>query len=96
MTGFISFAFTIAMIPWRAFVLFKLWYWFLVPVWPMLAIPKWNLYGVAMLIGFLTADMRNLQTKDDGMNKWVYLAAMSFLSPAMMLLTSWLIKVICL
>jgi hypothetical protein len=92
MSGLISFGFIIAMTPWRAFVLFKLWLWFLVPVWPMLAAPKWNLYGLSIIVTFLTASTK----KDEAKVDWIYAAVAAFIGPAAVLLLGWAIKVICL
>ena len=95
MASLISFGFMIAMIPWRAFVLPKLWYWFLVPVWPILAVPKWNLYGASLIVTFLTlsATREKETTTKDAM---IYGAVASFLNPLIMLTIGWAIKQICL
>lgn len=95
MSALVSIAFVIAMTPWRAFVLFKLWFWYLVPIWPVLAAPKWNLYGVALIFGWLTMTTKpddEKQTRD----VWVFIGISSFLNPAIILLIGWAIKAICL
>jgi hypothetical protein len=94
MSGLISFAFMVAMTPWRAFVLLKLWMWYLVPVWPALAIPKWNLYGVSIIVGWMTMQVRF--DEKTGKNYWINAAALSFVGPLLILFTGWIIKVICL
>lgn len=93
MSGFLSFMVVVAFTPWRAFVFMKLWFWYLVPAWPMLAAPKWNLYGIMLIAGWFTMQVkREKLTRDDH----VFHAVSAFVIPTMMLLVGWAIKAICL
>ena len=95
MSALLSIIFMAAMTPWRAFVLFKIWFWFLVPVWPMLAAPKWNIYGIGIIVGWLTMNGKRDKEKTQA-DDWGYYATASFLSPAIILFIAWVIKAICL
>lgn len=76
-------------------MLFKIWFWFLVPAWPILAAPKWNIYGAALIIGWLTMNTKRDREKTEK-DDWIFYASQSFFAPALMLFIAWIIKAVCL
>lgn len=95
MSVLLSIMFAIVSTPWRAFVIFKVWFWFLVPVWPMLAAPKWNVYGVALIAGYMTTNYRR-EDRKQGKHDWIFSAVLCIFMPGIFLLTAWVIKAMCL
>jgi hypothetical protein len=81
---------------WRAFVLTKLWVWFILPVFPTLpTLSLAQMYGVALVVGSLThtADSEPEPDDEEARNKrHIHRIANGFLYPLLLLTVGWIVK----
>ncbi len=72
---------------WRGYVLTILWAWFIVPVFHLPVLTLLPAMGVALLVGFMTADSTGMKD-EDAMGSAI---TTEFLSPLMALGLGWII-----